>query len=67
MGLIAPLLLLRRRLGWLLLPVPILIAAARICAGAHHLSDVLAGALLGFAVAAWVTWKIAPRLIPPPA
>ena len=63
MGLIAPLLLLRRRAGWLLLPVPILIAAARICAGAHHLSDVLAGALLGFAVAAWVVWKIAPRIL----
>lgn len=63
MGLIAPLLLLRRRAGWLLLPVPVIIAAARICVGAHHLSDVLAGALLGFAVAAWVDWKIAPRIV----
>jgi membrane-associated phospholipid phosphatase len=63
MGLIAPLLLLRRRIGWLLLPVPILIAAARICVNAHHLSDVLAGALLGFAVACWVDWKITPRIM----
>jgi membrane-associated phospholipid phosphatase len=63
MGLIAPLLLMRRRIGWLLLPVPALIGAARICAGAHHLSDVLAGALLGFAIACWVDWKIAPRVM----
>jgi membrane-associated phospholipid phosphatase len=63
MGLIVPLLLLRRRIGWLLLPVPLLIAAARICVGAHHLSDVLAGALLGFAVACWVNAKIAPRIL----
>ena len=63
MGLIAPLLLLRRRIGWLLLPVPILIAAARICVNAHHLSDVLAGALLGFTVACWVDWKITPRIM----
>ncbi len=63
MGLIAPLLLMRKRAGWLLLPVPAAIAAARICAGAHHLSDVLAGALLGFAVACWVQQKIAPRIM----
>lgn len=61
MGLIAPLLLMRRRFRWLLLPVPALIAAARICVDAHHLSDVLAGALLGFAVAVWVDWKITPK------
>ncbi len=62
-GLIAPLLLMRRRAGWLLLPVPAVIAAARICVGAHHLSDVLAGAALGFAAAAWVQWKLAPRVM----
>jgi len=62
MGLIAPLLLLRRRAGWLLLPVPILISAARICVNAHHLSDVVAGMLLGIGVAAWVNWKITPLI-----
>ena len=62
MGLIAPLLLLRRRAGWLLLPLPILISAARICVNAHRLSDVVAGMLLGIGVAAWVNWKIAPRI-----
>ncbi|HWB58706.1 MAG TPA: phosphatase PAP2 family protein [Chthoniobacteraceae bacterium] len=66
-GLIAPLLLMRKRLGWALLPVPIAIAAARICVGAHHLSDVFAGAMLGFAVAMWVQRKIAPRLFRPPS
>jgi membrane-associated phospholipid phosphatase len=62
MGLIAPLLVMRRRLGWPLLAVPFLIGAARICVGAHHLSDVLAGAFFGVAVAFWVDWKITPRI-----
>lgn len=62
MGLIAPLLFMRRRLGWALLPVPVLISAGRICVGAHHLSDVMAGALVGGAVAGWVVWKIGPVL-----
>jgi len=62
MGLIGVLLVMRRRIGWLLLPVPVLIAAARICANAHHLSDVVGGALLGIAVACWVYLAIGPVL-----
>jgi len=64
MGLILPLLLLRKRIGWLLLPVPILIGAARICVNAHRLSDVLCGALLGAAIATWTTRKITPFIGP---
>lgn len=63
MALIAPLFLLRRRLWWALLPVPVAISAARICVGAHHLSDVLAGMLLGFAIGCWVTRKFGPRIL----
>jgi membrane-associated phospholipid phosphatase len=63
MALIAPLLFLRRRAGWLLLPVPLLISAARVCVGAHHLSDVVAGMLLGLAIAQWVDWKVTPVLL----
>jgi membrane-associated phospholipid phosphatase len=62
MGLVAPLLVMRRRIGWLLACVPLLIGAARICVGAHHLSDVVAGLLAGVAVAIWVTPKITPLL-----
>ncbi|MGB8354737.1 MAG: phosphatase PAP2 family protein [Chthoniobacteraceae bacterium] len=65
MGLIFPLLLLRKkRIGWLLMPVPILIGAARICVGAHHLSDVVAGALLGMVVAVCVTGRLMARMFP---
>ena len=64
MGLIFPLLLLRKRIGLLLLPVSILIGAARICVGAHHLSDVMFGFLLGIAVAIWTTGKMVPLLFP---
>jgi len=58
MGLLFPLLLLRKRIGWLLMPVPILIGAARICVGAHHLSDVVAGALLGIIIAVCTTQRL---------
>ena len=64
MGLIFPLLLLRKRIGWLLMPVAILIGAARICVGAHHLSDVVAGALLGIFVAVCVTRRLMARMFP---
>ena len=53
MGLAAPLLLLRRRSGWLLLTLAVVIAASRLILDAHHFSDVIAGALLAFAVSAW--------------
>ncbi len=42
------------RLRWPLLGVAIIIAAARVVVGAHHPSDVWAGAMLGIAVAEWV-------------
>jgi membrane-associated phospholipid phosphatase len=53
-GLVAMLVLLRRRAGLLLIPLPLIVAAARICAGAHHLSDVMASLLLGACVAFWL-------------
>ena len=37
----------RRRLGLLCLPIPILIGISRMYLGAHHLSDVVCAALLG--------------------
>lgn len=58
-GLVAMLILLRRRAGLLLIPLPAIVAAARICAGAHHLSDVMASLLLGACVAVWLRcWLI---------
>jgi undecaprenyl-diphosphatase len=38
----------RRRVGLLCLPIPILIGISRMYLGAHHLSDVVCAALLGF-------------------
>jgi len=53
MGLVAPLLLLRRRSGWMLLPLAVVISASRLELDAHHFSDVLASTLLAFGVALW--------------
>ncbi len=50
-GFAVPLLLWRRRLAWLVVPVISLVAAARVYLGAHHLTDILAGALLGTLIA----------------
>ncbi len=47
----------RRRIGFLFLPIPILIAASRVYLNAHHLSDVVAGAILG-AFCAILVWQI---------
>ena len=38
----------RRRVGLLCLPIPILIGISRMYLGAHHLSDVVCAAILGF-------------------
>jgi membrane-associated phospholipid phosphatase len=38
----------RRRVGLLCLPIPILIGFSRMYLGAHHLSDVVCAAILGF-------------------
>jgi undecaprenyl-diphosphatase len=50
-GLLASLVAWRRRLAAIAVPVICLVAASRVYLGAHHLSDVLAGALLGTIVA----------------
>jgi undecaprenyl-diphosphatase len=55
-GFALPLLFWRRRCGWLVLPFIGAVAAARIYVGAHHLTDVIAGALLGFLIALWI-WR----------
>lgn len=47
----------RRRLGLFLLPIPILIATSRLYLNAHHLSDVVAGAILG-AGCSILAWRI---------
>ena len=46
----------RRRVGLVLLPIPLLIAVSRIYLNAHYLSDVVGGALVGM-LAAFVTWR----------
>lgn len=51
------LLLARRRVGLALLPVPLLIAFSRIYLNAHHLSDVVGGALVGL-LCALLTWHL---------
>ncbi len=56
-GLIAPLLLLRRRMGLVLLALPLLIAAARIGTNAHHFSDTVGGACIGLLIGrGWQRW-----------
>ena len=55
-GFTLPLLFWRRWFACLAVPVIAAVAAARIYLGAHHFSDVIAGAILGSLVAAWV-WR----------
>ncbi|MEP6822815.1 MAG: phosphatase PAP2 family protein [Chthoniobacterales bacterium] len=50
----------RRRVGLILLPIPILIAMSRIYLSAHHFSDVIGGALIGL-LCALVTWRFISR------
>lgn len=50
------LILARRRVGLALLPIPLLIALARVYLNAHHLSDVVGGALVGL-LCALITWR----------
>ena len=46
------------RLFAALLPIPLVIGFARMYVGAHHFSDVIAGAIVGIAIAAWVAqWR----------
>lgn len=45
----------RRRVGLILLPIPLLIALSRIYLNAHHLSDVIGGAVVGL-LCAMITW-----------
>lgn len=56
MGFAFPLFLWRRRLGLVALPFLAVVAGARVYVGAHHVSDVLAGAALGTLIALWV-WR----------
>ena len=47
-----------RRLFAALLPIPLLIGFARMYLIAHHFSDVIGGAAIGLAIAAWVAhWR----------
>ncbi len=47
----------RRRVGLALLPVPVLIATSRLYLNAHHLSDVVGGAILGI-LCALLVWHL---------
>jgi undecaprenyl-diphosphatase len=56
-----------RRLFAALLPIPMLIGFSRMYLVAHHFSDVVAGAALGLAVAAWVAhwrWFVSRGVVP---
>lgn len=46
----------RRRLGLSLIFIPVLVGASRVYLNAHHLSDVVAGALVGL-LCAMLTWQ----------
>jgi undecaprenyl-diphosphatase len=50
----------RRRVGLACLPIPILIGLSRMYLGAHYLSDVVCGAVLGILCAA-VVWRFVAR------
>jgi membrane-associated phospholipid phosphatase len=51
------LLLARRRIGLILLPIPLVIASSRVYLSAHHLSDVVCGLVLGVGCAL-LAWQI---------
>lgn len=55
MGFFGVLLLVRRRIGLACLPIPLLIGFSRLYLGAHYLSDVVCGAVLGILAAILVT------------
>jgi undecaprenyl-diphosphatase len=52
----------RRRVGLLCLPIPILIGISRMYLGAHHLSDVICAATLGMLSALLVTYFLLLRI-----
>jgi membrane-associated phospholipid phosphatase len=54
----AALFLARRRIGFALLPIPVLIAVSRLYLNAHYFSDVVFGAILGIACALLAWWLI---------
>ncbi len=63
----AALLIAQRRIGLVLLPIPIAIALSRIYLSAHYLSDVIFGATLGIGCAL-VAWQVVrKRMAPAPA
>ena len=55
-GLAMPFVFARKRLGWLLLALALLVSLARVAAGTHYPSDVLGGAMVG-TVAAGIVWS----------
>ncbi|HEV3410043.1 MAG TPA: phosphatase PAP2 family protein [Chthoniobacterales bacterium] len=57
-GLLVPLIIWRRRLAWAALLLVCVVGAARVYLGAHHSSDIVAGALLGVIVAIAVVRRL---------
>ena len=51
-----------RRVGWLLLPVVVGLAAGTVWGRFHYLSDVILGAAIG-ALAVWLIWRYSPRQV----
>ncbi len=50
----------RWRIGLMLLPIPLLIATSRVYLGAHHLSDVVGGAIVGTG-SGFLVWRFVHR------
>jgi membrane-associated phospholipid phosphatase len=59
-GFFGALLFARRRAGLVLLPVPLIIGSSRVYVGAHYLSDVTGGAIIG-TMSAIVAWRYVHR------
>ncbi|MDQ6624427.1 MAG: phosphatase PAP2 family protein [Verrucomicrobiota bacterium] len=63
MGFFAPLFFFRRRIGLPFFAIPLLIASSRLYLNAHHLSDVVVGALLGLCCG-FLVWRWFVRMQP---
>jgi membrane-associated phospholipid phosphatase len=61
-GFLVPLILWWRRIAWVALPIIGLVAAARVYVGAHHPSDVVAGAMLGAVIAVAMQRRLQARV-----
>lgn len=54
----------RRRAGWWLLGIAVLIGLSRVIAGVHHMQDII-GSIVFALVGTWLAWWLMQRLMPP--